>query len=201
MRGSDEFAQDTFAWLHRRRDSFRGPHRGRCGLCLRPCPGYDGGDGRRQWRALDLGTVKAVLEADAPRVSCRRHGVVVAAVPWALHGTGHTYAFDDTVAWLTVRCSKTAVRELMRVAWRTVGSIITRVSADAMARTDRFANLTRIGIDEISYKRGPPLLDCDCRSRHASVDLGCAGTGQGNPEHVLRRARPGPVRSHYPRVG
>ena len=128
--------------------------RGRCGLCLRPCPGYDGGDGRRRWRALDLGTVKAVLEADAPRVSCRRHGVVVAAVPWARHGTGHTYAFDDTVAWLTVRCSKTAVRELMRVAWRMVGSIITRVSADAMARTDRFANLTRIGIDEISYKRG-----------------------------------------------
>jgi transposase len=43
----------------------------------------------------------------------------------------------------------------MRVAWRTVGSIITRVSSDAMARTDRFANLSRIGIDEISYKRGP----------------------------------------------
>jgi len=71
------------------------------------------------------------LGADAPRVSCRRHGVVVAAVPWARHGAGHTYAFDDTVAWLTVRCSKTAVRELMRVGWRTVGPIITRVSADA----------------------------------------------------------------------
>ena len=28
--------------------------RGRCGRCLRPCPGYDGGDGRRHWRALDL---------------------------------------------------------------------------------------------------------------------------------------------------
>ena len=129
--------------------------RGRCGLCHRQCPGYDGGDGRRRWLALDLGTVNAVLEADAPRVSCRRHGVVVAAVPWARHGTGNTYAFDDTVAWLTVRCSKTAVRELMRVAWRTVVSIITRVSSDAMARTDRFANLSRIGIDEISYKRGP----------------------------------------------
>jgi transposase len=128
--------------------------RGRCGLCHRPCPGSDGGDGRRPWRALDLGTVKAVLEADAPRVSCRSHGVVVAAVPWARHGTGHTYAFDDTMAWLTVRSSKTAVRELMRVAWRTVGSIITRVSSDAMARTDRFANLSRIGIDEISYMRG-----------------------------------------------
>ena len=37
-----------------------------------------------------------------------------------LSDIGHTYAFDDTVAWLTVRCSKTAVRVLMRVAWRTV---------------------------------------------------------------------------------
>ena len=64
--------------------------RGRCGLCHRPCPGYDGGGGRRRWRALDLGTVKAVLEADAPRVSCRRRGVVVAAVPWARHGTAAT---------------------------------------------------------------------------------------------------------------
>jgi transposase len=64
------------------------------------------------------------------------------AAGWARHGAGHTYTFDDTVAWLTVRCSKTAVREMMRVAWRTVGSIITRVSADAMAGTDRFANLS-----------------------------------------------------------
>lgn len=67
--------------------------RGRCGVCLRHCPGYDGGDGRRQWRALDLGTVKAVLEADAPRVSCRRHGVVVAAVPWARHGAIKVYKY------------------------------------------------------------------------------------------------------------
>ncbi|CCK57863.1 Transposase (part2) [Mycobacterium canettii CIPT 140070008] len=34
------------------------------------------------------------------------------AVPWARHHAGHTYAFDDTVAWLAVACSKTAVCEL-----------------------------------------------------------------------------------------
>jgi len=33
----------------------------------------------------------------------------------------------------------------MRVAWRTVGAIITRVADDALAGTDRFANLRRIG--------------------------------------------------------
>ena len=52
----------------------------RCGVCGRRSPGYDGGDGVRRWRALDLGTTKAFIEAEAPRVECRRHGVVVVRV-------------------------------------------------------------------------------------------------------------------------
>jgi transposase len=132
--------------------------RRRCGRCGRRCPGYDQGAGRRRWRTLDLGLVRAFLEADAPRVHCVEHGVIAAQVPWARHGAGHTYAFDDTAAWLVTHCSRSAVRDLLRVAWRTVGSIVTRVVADADARTDRFANLRRIGIDEISYKRGHKYL-------------------------------------------
>jgi transposase len=126
---------------------------GRCGVCRRRCGRYDAGQGRRRWRALDVGTVQALLEADAPRVSCPRHGVVVADVPWARHGAGHTIVFDEQVAWLATQCSKTAVTELMRIAWRTVGSIIARVWADVDALGDRLEGLTRIGIDEISYKR------------------------------------------------
>lgn len=131
---------------------------GRCGVCRRRCGGYDRGAGRRRWRALDLGTVRAVLEADAPRVRCPEHGVVVASVPWARHGAGHTRYFDDTVAWLAVTCSKTAVCQLMRIAWRTAGSIIARVCADVDAVTDRLDGLARIGIDEISYKKGHKYL-------------------------------------------
>jgi transposase len=78
--------------------------------------------------------------------------VVVAAVPWARHGAGHTYGFDDQVAWLAVRCSKSAVRDLMRIAWRTVGAIVGRVGDDALAAVDRFAELRRVGVDEVSYK-------------------------------------------------
>ena len=130
----------------------------RCGRCGKRCPGYDQGEGRRRWRALDLGVIRAFLEADCPRVRCAEHGVVAAQVPWARHGAGHTYAFDDTAAWLVTHCSKSAVRDLLRIAWRTVGSIVTRVVADAEANTDRFANLRRIGIDEISYKRGHKYL-------------------------------------------
>jgi transposase len=78
----------------------------------------------------------------------------VALVPWARHGAGHTRDFDDQAAWLAVHVSKSAVVELLRVAWRTVGAIVARVSGDIDRRVDRLAGLRRIGIDEISYKRG-----------------------------------------------
>jgi transposase len=128
--------------------------RGRCGRCGRRAGWYDRGDGRRRWRALDAGPVQMWVEADAPRVDCPTHGPTVVGVPWARHGAGHIYAFDDQVAWLAVHTSRTAVGELMRIAWRTVGAICARVAADARAGVDRLANLRRIGIDELSYKRG-----------------------------------------------
>ena len=131
--------------------------RDRCGRCGRRSSRYDHGEGRR-WRALDVGTTKVFIEAAAPRVRCRDHGVTVAAVPWARHGAGHTRDFDDLAAWLTVRTSKSAVMELLRVGWRTVGAIVTRVNADVDAKVDRLEGLRRIGIDEISYKRGHRYL-------------------------------------------
>jgi transposase len=128
--------------------------RDRCPRCRRRCPGYDLGEGRRRWRALDAGTMRVCLEAHAPRIRCKRHGVLVAAVPWARRGSGFTREFEDQAAWLAVNTSKSAVAELMRIAWRTVGAIITRVWAEIEASGDRLEGLRRIGIDEISYKRG-----------------------------------------------
>jgi transposase len=132
--------------------------RSRCGICRRRCPGYDEGEGRRRWRALDLGTARCYLEADAPRVSCKRHGVIVAAVPWARHDSRFTRSFEDQVAWLACQCSKRAVSELMRIAWLTVGRILSRVAAEARARSDPLDYLVRIGIDEISHRKGHRYL-------------------------------------------
>jgi len=154
--GRVEFDEDAELLVAHVRPTSRA--RSRCGVCGRRRPGYDPGEGRRRWRSLDLGTIRAVLEADAPRVMCPQHGVVVASVPWARHDAGHTYAFDETVAWLATQSSKSTVTELMRIAWRTVGSIITRVWADVDAHCDRLAGLRRIGIDEISYKKGHKYL-------------------------------------------
>ena len=132
--------------------------RDRCGVCRRRSPGFDLGDGRRRWRALDLGTTLAFVEAEAPRVRCRRHGVVVCAVPWARHGSRFTRCFEDQTAWLAVNTSKTAVAELMRVAWRTVGGICERVCDEAQREVDLLGGLRRIGIDEISHRKGQRYL-------------------------------------------
>ena len=132
---------------------------GRCGWCGRCSAGYDAGQGRRRWRSLDVGLRQAFLEADAPRVRCAEHGVVVAAVPWARHRAGHTRDFDASVGWLVRQMSKEAVCRLLRIGWRTVGQIIARLVADADAAAgDRLADVTRIGIDEVSYRRGHKYL-------------------------------------------
>lgn len=109
--------------------------RHRYGVCRRRCGGYDAGEGRRRWRALDLGTVQVVLEADAARVSCREHGVVVAHVPWAGHGAGHTHRVDAH-----------------RLAH---GRGDHRPGLGRRGEAGRPpGRVTRVGIDEISYKRG-----------------------------------------------
>lgn len=136
----------------RRRD------RGRCGLCGRRSPGYDRGVGVRRWRTLDLGLTFAFIEAEAPRVRCRRHGVIVARVPWARHGSIFTRTFEDTTAWLATRCSKTATCALMRISWSTVGGIISRVSEDRSRSRDRFRDLKRLGIDEVAFRKGHRYL-------------------------------------------
>jgi transposase len=136
----------------------RAAQRHRCAVCSRRSGRYDAGGGPRRWRAADLGTVKAFIEAEAPRVNCREHGVVVARVPWARHEARFTRDFEDQAAWLAVHVSKTTLAELARIAWRTVGSIIGRVADERAAASDRLRGLTRIGIDEVSFRKGQRYL-------------------------------------------
>ena len=133
--------------------------RSRCGICRKKCKPYDRGSLRRRWRALDLGTTRVYLVADLPRVRCPRHGVVASYAPWARHRARFTTSFEDQVAWLATQCSKTAVCDLMRVTWRTVGRVITRVVASERgSAAERLRKLRRIGIDEISYRKGHRYL-------------------------------------------
>jgi transposase len=113
---------------------------------------------RRRWRHLDFGACKVFLEADVHRVDCRGCGRVrTEQVPWARPGARHTADVEDVAAWLAQRMDKTSVARLLRCSWEAVDHIVGRVVADHIddARLDE---LYRIGVDEISYKRGHKYL-------------------------------------------
>ena len=132
---------------------------GRCPRCGRKARGYDAGRGRRRWRGLDFGSTVVVLEADAPRVECPSHGVLVAAVPWARPGSWFTRDFERQVAWLTLHACRSVVAELARVDWKTVGGIIARVQRDqAASEPSPFDGLVNIGIDETSHAKGQKYM-------------------------------------------
>ena len=72
-----------------------------------------------------------------------------------------TRAFEDTLAWLATRAAKTTIAALMRTSWRSVGQAVTRVVAELDAAgvgADRLVGLRRVGIDEVSYRRGHKYL-------------------------------------------
>jgi transposase len=79
-------------------------------------------------------------------------------VPWARHGSRFLRTFEDQVAWLATQCSQKACSQQMRLDWETVGRIITRVVEEASRSHDRLDDLERIGIDEISWRRGQRYL-------------------------------------------
>ena len=112
----------------------------------------------RRWRHLDLGGSRVWLRAEVRRVACRRcRRVRTEQVPWARPGARHTRDFQDVVAWLAQRTDKTTITRLLRVSWEAVARIVTAVVADRLDDA-RLEELYRLGVDEVSYRKGHRYL-------------------------------------------
>ena len=112
----------------------------------------------RRWRHLDLGASKLWLQAEIRRLDCRRCGRVrTEDVPWARPRARHSRDFEDVVAWLAQRTDKTTITRLLRTSWETVAGIVERVVAEQID-TRRLTGLLRIGVDEVSYRKGHRYL-------------------------------------------
>jgi transposase len=112
----------------------------------------------RRWRHLDLGASRLILVAEIRRLHCRRcRRVRTEQVPWARPAARFTRDFENVVAWLAQRTDKTAVSTLMRCSWQAVAAIVTRVVTEHIDDT-RLDRLYRIGVDEVSYRKGHRYL-------------------------------------------
>lgn len=125
-----------------------------CGHETRAC--YD--RSVRRWRHLDLGSCRLLLECEIRRLRCPRcDRVRTEEVPWARPGARHTRDFEDIVAYLAQRVDKTTISRLLRCSWEAVANIVIRVVAEQIddARLD---GLYRIGVDEVSWRKGHRYL-------------------------------------------
>jgi transposase len=147
-----EFAPEGVVIALRRRSSkLRCPA---CGHTTRAA--YD--RSRRRWRHLDLGACRLFLESEVRRLHCPRcDRVVTEDVPWARPRARHTRDFEDVVAWLAQRADKTTISRLLRCSWEAVAGIVTRVVASSIDDA-RLEGLYRIGVDEVSYRKGHRYL-------------------------------------------
>lgn len=127
----------------------------RCPICGKKCSGYDVITKKRNWRHLDFGSCAVYITCDVHRVYCQEHGVHTEMVPWAFHNSHFTKEFEQQVSYLAIHMNKTEVAQIMRINWKTVGPIISRtknrIEHDSKIRYD---GVSRIGIDETSYRKG-----------------------------------------------
>lgn len=138
----------------------------------------------RRWRHLDLGASPLFLSASIRRLACRACGrVVTEEVPWARPGARHTRDFEDMVAWLAQRMDKTSVARLMGCSWAAVAAIVIRVVAGHIDDS-RLDGLYRIGIDEISYRKGHRYLTVVADHDH---DGAVVWAGEGKDHAALER--------------
>ena len=115
-------------------------------------------------------------------------------MPWARPGARFTRDFEDVVAWLAQRMDKTAITRLLRCSWEAVASIVARVVADQLdeARLGTWSEVYRIGVDEVSYRKGHRYLTVVAdHDRDGAVIWAGEGKKRRHPRAVLRRARPG----------
>jgi transposase len=112
----------------------------------------------RRWRHLDLGACRLLLEAEIRRLCCPRcDRVRTEQVPWARPGARLTRDLEDLVAFMAQRMDKTTTSRLLRVTREAVARAVLRVVADQID-DGRLDELYRIGVDEISYRKGHRYL-------------------------------------------
>ena len=124
-----------------------------CPRCGRRCStgAYD--SRQRMWRHIDLGPWEVYLRSRLRRFLCPPcKAVVTEAIPWAEPGSMFSRDFEDIASFLAQNTNATVVSRMMKIAWETVGNIVSRTVRRRGIPLNR-RRLYRIGIDEISYRK------------------------------------------------
>ena len=122
-----------------------------CPVCGKECTVHDSKD--RTWRHLNFFQYKAFIHCKIPRCNCSDHGIKQIDVPWTREGSGFTLLFEAFVMTLVRSMPVNAVAKVIGIYSDRLWRIIDHYVAVAYESID-FSNVTNIGVDETSSKRG-----------------------------------------------
>lgn len=122
-----------------------------CPVCGKECTVHDCKN--RTWRHLNFFQYKAFIHCKIPRCNCDDHGVKQIDVPWTREGSGFTLLFEAFVMMLVRSMPINAVAKMIGVYSDRLWRIIDHYVAEAYESID-FSNVSNVGLDETSSKRG-----------------------------------------------
>lgn len=138
-----------------------------------PCPGCGSEDQPihdrkgRTWRHLNFFQYKAYIHADVPRVACAACGKTSQVeAPWTRAGSGFTMLMEAFIVALCREMPMAVVARMLGTSGDRIGRVLDHHVTVARAK-ECFADVTRIGVDERSARRGQRYVtvfhDADAR--------------------------------------
>ena len=153
----------------------------RCSRCGQPAR-YRDTRAVREFRHVPLWGIPVVLRYRPRRVICRRcPGVSIEQIPWASGKHRFTRELMVTLATWARTLPWTQVAKLFDCAWGTVSAAVKDAVAYGLANRD-LGELTHIGIDEISRKRGHVYVT----NVYDLITKRLIWSGEGRSEDTLR---------------
>ena len=127
-----------------------------CSGCSRRGPRYDTLS-RREFQYVPLWGIPVVFLYSMRRVNCRRCGIRVESVPWAVGKRQTTCSFEWFLATWARRLSWSEVAQIFGTSFETVFRAVERAVEWGRAHAD-YSGIEAIGIDEIQWKFGQAYL-------------------------------------------
>lgn len=134
----------------------RSNSRGSCGGCGKRRPGYDR-QSMRRYEFVPLWGIRVFFQYAPRRLECKRCGIRVEGLPWALGKRPLTKAYAWHLAKWAKRLSWSEVARAFHTSWHSVFESVEMAVNWGLAHRN-LEGVLAIGIDEIAWRKGHKYL-------------------------------------------
>jgi transposase len=142
----------------------------------------------KTWQHLNFFQHAAYLHARVPRIECQKDGVKLIDVPWARKQSGFTLLFEALIMAMTREMPVNAIAALVGITDKRIWRVIEHYVKKDLATQD-LSEVTRIGVDETSSKRGHSyvtiFVDMDTNKAIFVTEGKDASTVKSFKDHLL----------------